>query len=257
MKKEGHSWRRLEDGSLIKFIDKSCFDSDGSAIPREFHVAFGIQEESDKEILISCEGIVESIALKWTRKGQTSPIVRMFWRGTKFSSLLRENFPSWPSLRPHVKQIDQGIVFYSTNQNNTFEIGFFRKREELTGTNRFELQVGDLLQGPLTKPNGTKIPKRKKQSSNAIERDAAVCAWIIENSKGLCECCKKPAPFTKNNGLPGLEVHHVRQLSKGGSDTPQNAVAVCPNCHRELHLGVDSRNLTRRLYRTINRLIEE
>ena len=37
---------------------------------------------------------------------------------------------------------------------------------------------------------------------------------------------------------PFLEAHHIKQLAKGGLDTISNAVAVCPNCHRELHYGI-------------------
>ncbi|WP_196607201.1 HNH endonuclease [Pectinatus frisingensis] len=32
-----------------------------------------------------------------------------------------------------------------------------------------------------------------------------------------------------------LEVHHVIPLSKDVDDTADNAIALCPNCHRELH----------------------
>ena len=32
-----------------------------------------------------------------------------------------------------------------------------------------------------------------------------------------------------------MEVHHIKQLAKGGEDTLRNAVALCPNCHRKMH----------------------
>jgi 5-methylcytosine-specific restriction protein A len=32
-----------------------------------------------------------------------------------------------------------------------------------------------------------------------------------------------------------LESHHIKWLSKGGEDTIQNTVALCPNCHRRVH----------------------
>jgi 5-methylcytosine-specific restriction endonuclease McrA len=31
--------------------------------------------------------------------------------------------------------------------------------------------------------------------------------------------------------------HHVKQLAHGGEDTVENAIAVCPNCHRKAHHG--------------------
>ena len=37
------------------------------------------------------------------------------------------------------------------------------------------------------------------------------------------------------DGTHYLEVHHIDQLAKGGADTVENAVALCPNCHRKMH----------------------
>jgi 5-methylcytosine-specific restriction enzyme A len=39
------------------------------------------------------------------------------------------------------------------------------------------------------------------------------------------------------DGTPFLEVHHLRTLADGGSDRVSNAVALCPNCHRQMHYG--------------------
>lgn len=33
------------------------------------------------------------------------------------------------------------------------------------------------------------------------------------------------------------EVHHKVPLSAGGDDTVENAIALCPNCHRKAHFG--------------------
>ncbi|MGH8437576.1 MAG: HNH endonuclease [Pseudomonas sp.] len=33
------------------------------------------------------------------------------------------------------------------------------------------------------------------------------------------------------------EVHHKVRLADGGLDTVENAIAVCPNCHRQAHFG--------------------
>jgi hypothetical protein len=55
-------------------------------------------------------------------------------------------------------------------------------------------------------------------------------------AKGICQLCDKKAPFIDKQGKPFLEVHHIFYLSKGGSDTIDNVVALCPNCHRKMHL---------------------
>ncbi|MFP5111610.1 HNH endonuclease [Bacillaceae bacterium C204] len=43
-----------------------------------------------------------------------------------------------------------------------------------------------------------------------------------------------------------METHHIVWLSKGGDDTIENTVAICPNCHRKMHalnLAEDVRKL--------------
>lgn len=59
------------------------------------------------------------------------------------------------------------------------------------------------------------------------------------------------------DGLPYLEVHHVMPLACHGSDTPSNAVALCPNCHRRCHYAIDRDQFKLALYENIPRLILE
>lgn len=70
------------------------------------------------------------------------------------------------------------------------------------------------------------------------ERDRQIVIAAKERSKGICEICGENAPFyTRNGNEPYLEVHHIIPLSKGGDDTLENVVAICPNCHRKEHFG--------------------
>jgi len=88
-------------------------------------------------------------------------------------------------------------------------------------------------------------------------RDPGVKAWLLNNARGICESCSEPAPFTKANGGRYLEVHHLKRLSDRGSDTITNAIAVCPNCHRELHYGESRYQLLNSLLSRITRLVRE
>ena len=106
-------------------------------------------------------------------------------------------------------------------------------------------------------PVGQAVPARHDRSTEQFVRDAAVVAYVLKKAEGNCECCLQPASFTKPNGLPYLEVHHVKRLASGGSDKILNAVGVCPNCHRELHHGVNSADLAESLYSKIGRLVRE
>jgi 5-methylcytosine-specific restriction protein A len=74
-------------------------------------------------------------------------------------------------------------------------------------------------------------------------RNPDVVADVIDRAMGVCERCRNPAPFIRaKDGTPYLEVHHKTLLSNGGEDTVENAIALCPNCHRELHYGIQPKN---------------
>jgi 5-methylcytosine-specific restriction enzyme A len=109
----------------------------------------------------------------------------------------------------------------------------------------------------LPKPTGNRSPKATISEVTQFQRDATVKAWVLQQANGKCESCEQPAPFNGADGLPYLEVHHVRQLADNGADTVTNAVALCPNCHRELHYGENSQALVVRLYERVSRLTRE
>jgi len=84
-----------------------------------------------------------------------------------------------------------------------------------------------------------KFPKSIAVSTNAYLRNPDVVAETLFQSKGVCGNCKNKAPFTRlSDGSPYLEVHHKIPLAQGGEDTLENAIALCPNCHREMHFGM-------------------
>ncbi len=85
-----------------------------------------------------------------------------------------------------------------------------------------------------------KKPTRVLTTTWAFIRNSAVVLKVLNRAAGYCEMCKNPAPFLKiNEGGPYLEVHHIIPLADDGDDIVENAMALCPNCHREAHLGVD------------------
>lgn len=100
-----------------------------------------------------------------------------------------------------------------------------------------------------TPPAGIQAPKSCTAVTSQYQRDERVKAWALRNAKGTCEACGAPAPFTGQDGAPYLEVHHIQALSEGGGDTPENTVALCPNCHRECHHGARAKELGARLAR--------
>ncbi|WP_430789132.1 HNH endonuclease [Virgibacillus flavescens] len=84
----------------------------------------------------------------------------------------------------------------------------------------------------------TVYPEPYEVATRAFKRNADVIGEVLIRANGICENCEKEAPFKRaSDGTPYLEVHHNKRLADGGKDTVDNAIAVCPNCHRELHFG--------------------
>lgn len=75
------------------------------------------------------------------------------------------------------------------------------------------------------------------------ERSKAVRDYVLARANGICECCTTAAPFSRGNGSPYLEPHHIRRVSDGGPDHPAFVAAVCPNCHCEIHHGMKGANI--------------
>ena len=92
---------------------------------------------------------------------------------------------------------------------------------------QFENQVRQLIaKNEMDRPSGSRAPGKATRTSTQFERDPAVKAWVLRQAKGRCEPCGSAAPFETADGVAFLEVHHVRHLADGGSDRPENAVAL-------------------------------
>jgi 5-methylcytosine-specific restriction endonuclease McrA len=106
-------------------------------------------------------------------------------------------------------------------------------------THKVHISAGDTQQRRLQRlANADTQPKSITATTIIFERNPDVVAEVLFRAKGICQNCNKPAPFKRrSDGTPYLEVHHVVPLSNGGEDKIENAVALCPNCHRERHHG--------------------
>ena len=87
----------------------------------------------------------------------------------------------------------------------------------------------------ISSKNTTKSSKRTI-TSVVYERDPNVSEFVKRRANGLCDLCKKRAPFENQYGEAYLESHHLVWLSEGGDDDINNTVALCPNCHRKMHI---------------------
>lgn len=82
--------------------------------------------------------------------------------------------------------------------------------------------------------NNVKTSYRTIKTTTYI-RDPYIAEYAKLRADGFCQLCEEKAPFYTKNNKPYLEAHHLKWLSKGGTDTIDNVVALCPNCHRKIH----------------------
>ena len=89
----------------------------------------------------------------------------------------------------------------------------------------------------------SKPVEQKEVTTKQYSRDPYISELAKRLANGKCELCGQPAPFKDSKGKPYLETHHVVWLSKGGSDSVDNTVALCPNCHRKMHIVNDPKDV--------------
>ncbi|MFZ0674953.1 MAG: HNH endonuclease [Methanoregula sp.] len=76
----------------------------------------------------------------------------------------------------------------------------------------------------------------REGTTKYYQRRAIVSEYAKRRANGICQLCQHPAPFVDIRNKPYLEAHHVIWLSRNGDDTPENTAALCPNCHRKMHI---------------------
>ena len=101
--------------------------------------------------------------------------------------------------------------------------------------------------------NRAKIAESKLVSTKEVktiyrERNQYISEHTKERANGICDLCGKEAPFKDKNGIPYLESHHVITLAENGPDAIYNTVAICPNCHRKVHLLHDKKDINKLIY---------
>lgn len=96
---------------------------------------------------------------------------------------------------------------------------------------------------------------RFQKTKGQYNRDRFVNEYAKKRAQGVCQLCDQPAPFMNVKGEPFLETHHIIPLSGGGADSVDNTIALCPNCHRKMHvlnLEEDVEKLKKRAYIDLN-----
>ena len=90
--------------------------------------------------------------------------------------------------------------------------------------------------------SGENTPTKITIISRITKHNPFVAEYARRIAAGRCQLCNAPAPFTETDGTPYLESHHIVSLPRGGSDTIDNVIALCPNCHRKMHIIANSQD---------------
>jgi hypothetical protein len=162
-----------------------------------------------------------------------------------------------PRSRAQLLKMANGVAFIEELQAGVEDPTLIPRLKAMIGETSLEPTADPILlaaavkalkgkQGP-EPPAGNKNPQLIEGTKKSYVRDPKVVRWVLDRAQGICELCLKPAPFFDAEGEPFLEVHHVVLLADKGPDTVENARGLCPNCHREIHLGLNKRELKGRL----------
>jgi len=152
----------------------------------------------------------------------------------------------------------------STSVNSAILVAVLDSEKFLSQIETFVVAVNTYKNGDPTEISDADLkevinkgPTKSKSSYQVIvtyHRDPKVAELSRRRAAGKCDLCKRPAPFTKVSGEPYLECHHVEWLARGGHDNLENTVALCPNCHRKMHIVDDPDDVQRLKIRAKDKL---
>lgn len=231
----------------------------------------GIQAACRYESVRNTEGIQRDdvpLALYDELKKKCSPLTYHYICPSKYSLLFSEQIDDAVKVifgkdewnRPSIKEIDEKRLpaimnvidkhlssikgeNYKTelkkwnNIKNYIEMPELREICNLEGfvydeENERNRQFQELLE----KVKSIKSSPYVEYKGKRFSRSSLVKRMALLRSEGKCEYCKNDPPFWDGYGEPFFEVHHITPLSKGGEDDVDNVAALCPNCHRKIHL---------------------
>lgn len=234
------SWVIKNDVLAAKETDKSVFEHHGSGIPKEtrwYFEADNLSMEDRLDITLVYENVEYKAYIKREASlGRT----RMFWY-SDLSEKLNDYYKMQDTF-PILLFVRDGQARYKIS----FLEGFKKKLIEPLDENHTveEKEEHAQLMDIESLKNAAKKHTKKKPVEKIVEvkqvnRDPYIAEYAKRKAEGVCQLCEQPAPFTDKKGKPYLESHHIIWLKDGGEDSIENTVALCPNCHRRMHIIAD------------------
>ena len=198
------------------------------------------------EINVPLKGAPESVAGFFAKKADGKIVLLHSGKiGGGRKGIGKNEFLKWykkPFLEAQVSgKMDarQAILISDINSKNiASNIASFVKAVAAFKSKQEYEKVSALSNSDLSKKAtvSTKKPKRKAVEALVFLRNSYVVEYVKRRASGICDLCNLKALFSDGTGKPYLECHHLKWLADGGTDTIDNAVALCPNCHRKMHI---------------------
>ncbi|MBR2660868.1 MAG: HNH endonuclease [Clostridia bacterium] len=117
------------------------------------------------------------------------------------------------------------------------------KMEEIEEQEAAKLSVEELLiraRNSRSGPADTYTSTSQQRRRNPLLQLAAKA-----RANGVCQLCGATLGFKDKQGRPYLEAHHIVPLAEDGPDELSNMVALCPNCHRKMHVVRDQDDIAK------------
>ena len=233
-------WLIKNSNLAAKETDKSVFEYNESGIPQEirwFFEAEDLQPGERMNIILSYE---EHDYSAYVKREAVMGRTRLIWH-----SELGEVFNEY--YRPLT---EYPILLFERVGEKHFAIKFLdgtqsKKIEPLDDTYTYEERVNQAITMDETslraaaQKHAKSSPIEKEVIIKQVARDPYIAEYAKFKAKGICQLCGKPAPFNDSKGRPYLESHHIVWIANGGEDTIENTVALCPNCHKKMHIVAD------------------
>ncbi len=240
------SWDIINDRIAYKKTDSSVYNDDYSGIPvgiKWFFDASNIEigERIDNIILVYNNHKYDA-HIERKKNGRT---------GIKWDRELTKAFNY-----KFDSNLDSPIMgFYKMKEKNSYVIHFFFESSEeiikeidnADSSDEKENLAKKLDLETLKKLAIKRENEKPEERKTKIQRfrDPIIAEYTKKRAMGICQLCGCPAPFRDSYGEPYLESHHLKWLSNGGEDSIKNTVALCPNCHRKMHIVNDEKDIER------------
>jgi len=141
-------------------------------------------------------------------------------------------------IQPDSNNVDRSVWMFPLQLKQGFEFQVIpdKKIKQLTKIRNKEIRKlsREVIQSRAKL--SSKKPGSRQVKSTQFQRNEYVAEETKLRAKGICQLCMQAAPFSNKNNEPYLETHHIVWLARGGDDSLDNTVALCPNCHRKMHI---------------------